>query len=135
VSYICVLSDSLSISLSLSLLFRYMKYLYPYECEKLQLSSPGELQAAIGKRERAETKVREQGWCVLEGNRREGRRPSYAFEYSSPPQTMPPPPPPPPPAASSTSAFLASPLAHRSCKRHLFSRMERRKEFVVSSGS
>ena len=25
-----------------------MKYLYPYECEKLQLSSPGELQAAIG---------------------------------------------------------------------------------------
>ena len=26
----------------------YMKYLYPYECEKLQLSSPGELQAAIG---------------------------------------------------------------------------------------
>ena len=27
---------------------RYMKYLYPYECEKLQLSSPGELQAAIG---------------------------------------------------------------------------------------
>jgi len=26
-----------------------MKYLYPYECEKLQLSSPGELQAAIGK--------------------------------------------------------------------------------------
>ena len=30
-------------------LLRYMKYLYPYECEKLQLSSPGELQAAIGK--------------------------------------------------------------------------------------
>ena len=28
--------------------FRYMKYLYPYECEKLQLSSPTELQAAIG---------------------------------------------------------------------------------------
>ena len=26
-----------------------MKYLYPYECEKLQLSSPGELQAAIGR--------------------------------------------------------------------------------------
>jgi hypothetical protein len=25
-----------------------MKYLYPYECEKLQLSSPSELQAAIG---------------------------------------------------------------------------------------
>jgi hypothetical protein len=33
----------------LLLLLRYMKYLYPYECEKLQLSSPGELQAAIGK--------------------------------------------------------------------------------------
>ena len=26
-----------------------MKYLYPYECEKLQLSSLSELQAAIGK--------------------------------------------------------------------------------------
>ncbi len=50
---------------------------------------------------------------LLEGNRREGRRPSYAFEYSSPPQIMPPPPPPPP---SSASAFLASPLAHRPCK-------------------
>ena len=33
-------------------LLRYMKYLYPYECEKLQLSSPGELQAAIGKIDR-----------------------------------------------------------------------------------
>jgi hypothetical protein len=36
-----------------------MKYLYPYECEKRQLSSPTELQAAI------------------DGNRREGRRSSY----------------------------------------------------------
>ncbi|CAF4887085.1 unnamed protein product, partial [Rotaria sp. Silwood1] len=79
-------------SAAFTLRTQYMKYLYPYECEKLQLSSPGELQAAI------------------EGNRREGRRPSYAFEYSSPPQIMPPPPPPP----SSTSAFLTSPLAHRS---------------------
>ncbi|CAF1607850.1 unnamed protein product [Adineta ricciae] len=70
-----------------------MKYLYPFECEKLQLSSPGELQAAI------------------EGNRREGRRPSYAFEYSSPPQIMAPPPP--PVTTASTNAFLASPLAHR----------------------
>ncbi|CAF2505122.1 unnamed protein product [Rotaria sp. Silwood2] len=78
-------------SAAFTLRTQYMKYLYPYECEKLQLSSPGELQAAI------------------EGNRREGRRPSYAFEYSSPPQIMPPPPPPP----TSTSAFLASPLAHR----------------------
>jgi hypothetical protein len=51
--------------------------------------------------------------CFLtEGNRREGRRPSYAFEYSSPPQIMPPPPPP-----TSTSAFLASPLTHRTSKK------------------
>jgi hypothetical protein len=38
---------------------RYMKYLYPYECEKKRLSTPAELQAAI------------------DGNRREGRRASY----------------------------------------------------------
>lgn len=38
---------------------RYMKYLYPYECEKKSLSTPAELQAAI------------------DGNRREGRRTSY----------------------------------------------------------
>lgn len=37
-----------------------MKYLYPYECEKKGLSSPGELQAAI------------------DSNRREGRRPGYS---------------------------------------------------------
>ena len=36
-----------------------MKYLYTYECEKRQLSTPAELQVAI------------------EGNRREGRRSSY----------------------------------------------------------
>jgi hypothetical protein len=36
-----------------------MKYLYPYECEKKNLSSPAELQAAI------------------DGNRREGRRTNY----------------------------------------------------------
>ncbi|RXM93536.1 AT-rich interactive domain-containing protein 3A [Acipenser ruthenus] len=44
-----------------------MKYLYPYECEKRGLSSPGELQAAI------------------DSNRREGRRQSYGsalFNYS-----------------------------------------------------
>ena len=51
-------------------------------------------------------------FVFTEGNRREGRRPSYAFEYSSPPQIMAPPPPP-PPQQISTSAFLASPLAHR----------------------
>ncbi|CAF4553093.1 unnamed protein product, partial [Rotaria magnacalcarata] len=84
-------------SAAFTLRTQYMKYLYPYECEKLQLSSPSELQAAI------------------EGNRREGRRPSYTFEYSSPPQIMPPPPPPPPTTTTSASAnsFLASPLAHR----------------------
>lgn len=38
---------------------RYMKYLYPYECEKKNLSNPSELQAAI------------------DGNKREGRRTSY----------------------------------------------------------
>ncbi|KAK2119916.1 AT-rich interactive domain-containing protein 3C [Saguinus oedipus] len=38
---------------------RYMKYLYPYECETRALSSPGELQAAI------------------DSNRREGRRHAY----------------------------------------------------------
>ena len=38
---------------------RYMKYLYPYECEKKHFSTPSELQAAI------------------DGNRREGRRTSY----------------------------------------------------------
>jgi hypothetical protein len=36
-----------------------MKYLYPYECEKKNLSTPAELQSAI------------------DGNRREGRRTSY----------------------------------------------------------
>ncbi|XP_019912094.1 AT-rich interactive domain-containing protein 3B isoform X2 [Esox lucius] len=47
-------------SAAFTLRTQYMKYLYPYECEKKRLSSPGELQAAI------------------DGNRREGRRPSYS---------------------------------------------------------
>ena len=42
-----------------------MKYLYPFECENLKLSTPSELQAAI------------------DGNRREARRPTYSFEYPS----------------------------------------------------
>lgn len=57
-----------------------MKYLYAYECEKKSLSSPAELQAAI------------------DGNRREGRRPSYSsslFSYSpstpGPPSLLSPP--------------------------------------------
>ena len=69
-----------------------MKYLYPYECDKMKLSSPSELQAAI------------------DGNRREGRRPSYGYDFSPVSSLMgggappgpgvlvghPPPPPPPP---------------------------------------
>ncbi|XP_030581470.1 AT-rich interactive domain-containing protein 3A [Archocentrus centrarchus] len=46
-------------SAAFTLRTQYMKYLYPYECEKQGLSSPGELQAAI------------------DSNRREGRRQSY----------------------------------------------------------
>ena len=49
-----------------------MKYLYPYECEKLKLSNPSELQAAI------------------DGNRREGRRSSYGYDMSPGPTLVPP---------------------------------------------
>lgn len=61
-----------------------MKYLYAYECEKKALSSPAELQAAI------------------DGNRREGRRPSYSsslFGYS--PSVT--------PAATRAPALLSTP--------------------------
>ncbi|XP_064409378.1 AT-rich interactive domain-containing protein 3A isoform X2 [Latimeria chalumnae] len=54
-------------SAAFTLRTQYMKYLYPYECEKRALSSPGELQVAI------------------DSNRREGRRQSYGttlFNYS-----------------------------------------------------
>ena len=47
-----------------------MKYLYPFECEKLKLSSPAELQSAI------------------DGNRREGRRPSYDYNFTPMPNFM-----------------------------------------------
>lgn len=50
-----------------TLFHRYMKYLYPYECEKRGLSNPNELQAAI------------------DSNRREGRRQGFGsslFTYS-----------------------------------------------------
>lgn len=57
--------------ITLTFLFRYMKYLYPYECEKLKLSSPQELQAAI------------------DGNRREGRRSSYGYDLSPGPTLVP----------------------------------------------
>lgn len=46
-------------SAAFTLRTQYMKYLYPYECDKKNLSTPDELQAAI------------------DGNRREGRRSSY----------------------------------------------------------
>ncbi|XP_050799223.1 AT-rich interactive domain-containing protein 3C [Gopherus flavomarginatus] len=54
-------------SAAFTLRTQYMKYLYPYECERQALSSPGELQAAI------------------DSNRREGRRQSFGtalFSYS-----------------------------------------------------
>ena len=53
-------------SAAFTLRTQYMKYLYPYECDKLKMSTPQELQSAI------------------DGNRREGRRPVYGFEYASP---------------------------------------------------
>lgn len=43
-------------------LYRYMKYLYDYECEKKNLSTRSELDAAI------------------EGNKREGRRASGQYD-------------------------------------------------------
>ncbi|KAM4602647.1 AT-rich interactive domain-containing protein 3B [Polymixia lowei] len=61
-------------SAAFTLRTQYMKYLYPYECERKALSSPGELQAAI------------------DSNRREGRRPSYSsslFRFSPSPSTAP----------------------------------------------
>ncbi|CAB1322643.1 unnamed protein product [Coregonus sp. 'balchen'] len=59
-------------SAAFTLRTQYMKYLYPYECEKKGLSSPGKLQAAI------------------DGNRREGRRPSYSNNlYHFSPSTAP----------------------------------------------
>uniref|UniRef100_A0A4W3HTP3 AT-rich interactive domain-containing protein 3 n=1 Tax=Callorhinchus milii TaxID=7868 RepID=A0A4W3HTP3_CALMI len=54
-------------SAAFTLRTQYMKYLYPYECEKRGLSSPNELQVAI------------------DSNRREGRRHSFGsslFSYS-----------------------------------------------------
>lgn len=64
-------------SISLCLVFRYTKYLYPYECHMKNLSSPNELQQAI------------------DGNRREGRRSgydSYPHMFPGPRPTMPLPP-------------------------------------------
>uniref|UniRef100_A0A3Q3KGZ5 AT-rich interactive domain-containing protein 3 n=1 Tax=Mastacembelus armatus TaxID=205130 RepID=A0A3Q3KGZ5_9TELE len=61
-------------SAAFTLRTQYMKYLYPFECEKKGLSSPGELQAAI------------------DSNRRESRRPSYTsslYRYSPSPSSAP----------------------------------------------
>ncbi|KAK7152346.1 hypothetical protein R3I94_008620 [Phoxinus phoxinus] len=61
-------------SAAFTLRTQYMKYLYPYECERKALSSPGELQSAI------------------DSNRREGRRPSYSnslFRFSPAPGSAP----------------------------------------------
>lgn len=58
-------------SAAFTLRTQYMKYLYPYECEKLHLSSPQELQAAI------------------DGNRREGRRSGYGYDLSPGPTLIP----------------------------------------------
>lgn len=54
-------------SAAFTLRTQYMKYLYPYENEKLHLSTQAELNAAI------------------DGNKREGRRPVYGYDhYPSP---------------------------------------------------
>jgi len=53
-----------------------MKYLYPFECEKLKLSTLAELQYAV------------------DGNRREGRRPSYGGAGAGGPGDFSPLPPP-----------------------------------------
>ncbi|XP_031424607.1 AT-rich interactive domain-containing protein 3B isoform X2 [Clupea harengus] len=61
-------------SAAFTLRTQYMKYLYPFECERKGLSSPNELQAAI------------------DSNRREGRRPSYSssmFRFSPSPSGAP----------------------------------------------
>ncbi|XP_062318481.1 AT-rich interactive domain-containing protein 3B-like [Osmerus eperlanus] len=77
-------------SAAFTLRTQYMKYLYPFECDKKGLSSPGELQAAI------------------DGNRREGRRASFnssLFRYS-------------PSQASGTHALLSSPKIHTHTSGH-----------------
>ncbi|KAK2842436.1 hypothetical protein Q5P01_012636 [Channa striata] len=77
-------------SAAFTLRTQYMKYLYPFECEKKGLSSPGELQAAI------------------DSNRREGRRPSYTnslYRYSPSPSSTP-------------HALLSSPTVQTSLTGH-----------------
>ncbi|XP_039987838.1 AT-rich interactive domain-containing protein 3A-like [Xiphias gladius] len=79
-------------SAAFTLRTQYMKYLYPFECEKKGLSSPGELQAAI------------------DSNRREGRRPSYTnslYRYSPSPSSA-------PHAHLSSPTMQTTPAAHNS---------------------
>ncbi|XP_043475751.1 AT-rich interactive domain-containing protein 3C-like isoform X5 [Leptopilina heterotoma] len=59
-------------SAAFTLRTQYMKYLYPYECDRRHLSTPAELQAAI------------------DGNRREGRRSSYGAYGGAVPGLVPP---------------------------------------------
>ncbi|XP_030621152.1 AT-rich interactive domain-containing protein 3B [Chanos chanos] len=76
-------------SAAFTLRTQYMKYLYPYECEKKGLSSPGELQAAI------------------DSNRREGRRPGYSnslYRFS--------------PSSSPAPHILSPPKMHLSATGH-----------------
>nr|XP_046913032.1 protein dead ringer homolog [Dermatophagoides farinae] len=74
-------------SAAFTLRTQYMKYLYPYECEKEKLSQPEELQMAI------------------DGNRREGRRSSYG-QYPDLTNS-----PPPQPLQSSSSSSLQPPTS------------------------
>ncbi|KAG7457335.1 AT-rich interactive domain-containing protein 3A-like [Solea senegalensis] len=79
-------------SAAFTLRTQYMKYLYPFECEKKRLSSPGELQAAI------------------DSNRREGRRPSYTnslYRYSPSPSAT-------PQSLLSSPSIQTTPTAHNS---------------------
>ncbi|XP_040894521.1 AT-rich interactive domain-containing protein 3A-like [Toxotes jaculatrix] len=79
-------------SAAFTLRTQYMKYLYPFECEKKGLSSPGELQAAI------------------DSNRREGRRPSYTsslYRFSPSPSSA-------PHALLSSPTMQTTPTAHNS---------------------
>jgi len=72
-----VIHAAFDVRLCTTAMYRYMKYLYPFECEKLKLSTLAELQYAV------------------DGNRREGRRPSYGGGPGAVPGDFSPLPPPP----------------------------------------
>ena len=80
-------------SAAFTLRTQYMKYLYPYECEREKLSNPAELQAAI------------------DGNRREGRRPTYGSPSMYP-------------AASANAAYIAAATAAASGDPHAMLRLQ-----------